>query len=85
VQPSLRFLLDLDETRFRAETAGTALRRARHRGLLRNALVVAGNVGTAELIPRIRELAASGDDLVAEHARWALGRLAERGQGAPDV
>jgi len=83
VQPSLRFLLDLDETRWRAATAGTALRRARYRGLLRNALVVAGNVGNADLIPRIRALAASDDDLVAEHARWALARLAERGEDAP--
>jgi epoxyqueuosine reductase len=50
------------------------------RWLRRNALVALGNVGEDE--PRTRDVLhdyATGDDeLLAEHARWALARIAER-------
>jgi epoxyqueuosine reductase len=75
VRPALAWLLDLSEDAWRASTRGTALRRAKYRGLLRNALVAAGNSGDVSLIPQLRRHAASGDALLAEHARWALGRL----------
>ncbi|MFQ5425973.1 MAG: tRNA epoxyqueuosine(34) reductase QueG [Gaiellales bacterium] len=48
------------------------------RYLRRNALVSAGNCGTEELEPSLSRHAASGDELLAEHARWALERLGER-------
>ena len=57
-------------------TRRTALRRAKYRGLMRNALVAAGNSGDASLAPHVRRHAESADPLLAEHARWALGRLA---------
>jgi epoxyqueuosine reductase len=78
LQPSLRWVLDLDEEAWRAATRRTALRRSKYRGLMRNALVVAGNSGRAELIPSVRRHASSDDPLIAEHARWALERLANR-------
>jgi len=85
VQPSLRWILELDETRWRAATKGTALRRSKYRGLLRNALIVAGNSGCSELLPLVRRWAESDDALVAEHARWALVELeAEPGSGEPE-
>jgi epoxyqueuosine reductase len=74
-QPSLRWILDLDDETWRTATRGTALRRSKHRGLLRNALVAAGNTGGAELIPALRRHAESGDPLIADHARWALEEL----------
>jgi epoxyqueuosine reductase len=74
-RPALRWLLELDEEAWRRATRRTALRRARWRGLLRNALVAAGNSGDRELVPLVARHAASGDALVAEHARWALARL----------
>jgi epoxyqueuosine reductase len=77
-QPSLRWILDLGEEAWRAETRGTALRRSKHRGLLRNALIAAGNTGGAELIPALRRHAESGDPMIAEHARWALDQLERR-------
>jgi len=77
----LAWLLDLDEDAWRVATRGSAVRRARWRGLLRNALVAAGNSGDRELVPRIERLARSSDPLVAEHARWALGRLAGAADG----
>jgi epoxyqueuosine reductase len=73
--PTLAWLLALDEESWRAATRRTALRRARYRGLLRNALVAAGNSGDVSLVPLVRRHAQGDDALLAEHARWALDRL----------
>jgi epoxyqueuosine reductase len=73
--PTLAWLLALDEASWRDATRHTALRRARYQGLLRNALVAAGNSGDASLAPLVRRHAQGGDPLLAEHARWALARL----------
>jgi epoxyqueuosine reductase len=73
--PALAWLLGLDEESWRAATRGTALRRARYRGLVRNALVAAGNSRDATLLPLVRRHAQGDDPLIAEHARWALARL----------
>jgi len=76
VAPTLAWILGLVEEDWRAATRGTALRRARYRGLLRNALVAAGNSGDASLRPLLERHAEGPDPLLAEHARWALARLA---------
>jgi epoxyqueuosine reductase len=62
---------------------GSPMKRAKLRGLKRNAAVVLGNVGTAEdigLLERARD--EEPDGMVHEHAAWALARLRVR-QGAP--
>jgi epoxyqueuosine reductase len=79
-QPTLAWLLALDEASWREATRDTALRRAKHRALLRNALVAAGNSGDASLVPLLEHHARGTDPLLAEHARWALVRL---GAAAP--
>ena len=51
------------------------------RYLRRNALVAIGNAadpGDGRVIDRLEDWASSPDVLLAEHARWALARLAER-------
>ena len=50
------------------------------RWLRRNALVAAGNVAPADARARqaLERHAAGEDDMLAEHARWALARLEER-------
>jgi epoxyqueuosine reductase len=48
------------------------------RWLRRNAAVALGNVGTAEHAPALERAASGDDELVAEHARWALARIASR-------
>lgn len=77
VAPDLAWLLMLDEQAWRAATRRTALRRAKWRSLLRNALVAAGNSGETRLLPLVRAHAEGDDALLAEHARWALARLGE--------
>jgi epoxyqueuosine reductase len=80
VRPALAWLLALDEDAWRTATRRTALRRAKHRGLLRNALVAAGNAGDPTLAPLVARHTASEDPSITEHARWALARL---GAAAP--
>ena len=48
------------------------------RWLRRNALIAAGNVGGEAERPAVERHAAGDDELLAEHARWALRRLDER-------
>ena len=83
--PELGWMLSLDEERFRATFRGSPVKRTKWRGLLRNACVAIGNSGLrpgepryAEIRGRLAELAASGDAILAEHARWALERLGPR-------
>ena len=82
--PELDWLLSLGEEEFRGVFAGSPVRRAKWRGLIRNACIAAGNVAArypgdiaalSRLRARLSELAASADPLIAEHAAWALARL----------
>ncbi len=75
VRAELRWILALDEEAWRKATRGSALRRPRWRGLMRNALVAAGNAGDPGLANSIQPFVESEDPLLAEHARWALDRL----------
>ena len=49
------------------------------RWLRRNALIAAGNVGSAALRPSIEREVASQDPVLADAASWALARMGERG------
>lgn len=75
VEPSLGWILDLDEEAWQQATRGSAMRRSKRRGLLRNALVAAGNSSDASLMPQIERLANGDDAMLAEHASWAIDRL----------
>jgi epoxyqueuosine reductase len=48
------------------------------RYLRRNAAVALGNTGTHEHVPALERAAGSGDELVADAARWALARIEAR-------
>jgi epoxyqueuosine reductase len=54
---------------------GSPVKRAKLKGLLRNAAIAMGNSGDRKHLPRLRELARHDDPAVAEHARWAIARL----------
>jgi len=73
--PTLSWLLGLDEATFREHTHKTAIRRTGYQGLIRNAIVAAGNSGDARLRGELERHAEGADPLLAEHARWALVRL----------
>ncbi len=73
---SLRELLELTPERFAAVFKGTAIKRVKRAGLLRNACVVAGNLGAVECVDVLVRLAREESALVRAHAVWAVARIA---------
>jgi epoxyqueuosine reductase len=74
--PYLPDLLALDDDAFARRFTRSAIKRARRRGLLRNAAVVLGNTGNREAVaPLARALGCEREPLVRAHCAWALGRL----------
>ncbi len=80
--PPLEWLASLSEEEYRDTFRGSAMKRAKRQGLVRNACVALGNAATG-MTPGARlracallaRLSASSDTVVAEHAAWALARL----------
>jgi epoxyqueuosine reductase len=73
--PDLSELLSLDDAGFRQKFSGSPIKRIGRNRFVRNCLIAAGNSGEAGLIGQVEPLAADTDPVVAEAARWALGRL----------
>jgi len=76
--PDLIELLSLDEAAFQQRFAGTPIRRAKRRGLLRNVCVALGNCGDQGALPALERATADLEPLVAEHARWAIAQIQAR-------
>jgi epoxyqueuosine reductase len=76
--PDLLSLFRLDDSAFKKTFGGTPFERTRRRGLLRNACVVLGNTAGLEALPELEKAASDREPLIAEHARWAVGRIQER-------
>ena len=80
--PALDWLVSLTEDDFRRIFRASPVKRAKWRGLLRNACVALGNSAIApenpaypRIVQRLEELASAEDAILAEHAAWALARL----------
>lgn len=73
-----RTLLGMTQEEFSQTFRGSAMKRAKLRGLKRNAAVVLGNVGTADDADVLTRALEDAEPLVREHAEWALDRLQER-------
>jgi epoxyqueuosine reductase len=52
------------------------MKRAKRRGLARNAATVLGNVGTSDDVDVLVHATDDPEPLVAEHATWALEQIA---------
>jgi epoxyqueuosine reductase len=76
-----RELLMMDQPEFSAAFKGSPMKRAKRRGLARNAAVVLGNVGTLDDISVLEAALQHDEPLVRAHAAWALGRI---GSPAPE-
>lgn len=61
---------------FRSKFAGSPVIRIKRKGLLRNACVVAGNSKDKSLIPYLEGCLKDEEELVREHAEWALNKIA---------
>ena len=80
--PELEWIALLSEEEFREKFRASPIKRAKYRGLIRNACVALGNSNVRRDSPahqRITKLLArlseNDDALIAEHARWALEKL----------
>jgi epoxyqueuosine reductase len=73
--PVVGRLLELNEDEWRNMIRGTAMKRAKLRGLLRNLMVVAGNSGLRELVPNLRRFLRHDDEHVRSHAQWAIEKI----------
>ncbi len=80
LMPYLPDLMALDDAAFSRRFTKSAVKRAKRRGLLRNAAVVLGNTGNRAAVPALaRVMEQEPEALVRSHAAWALGQLG----GAP--
>lgn len=77
--PSLREMLMWDEATFTARMQGSPMRRLKWHRFRRNICVVLGNVGNvpADLVA-LQQVAEGSDEMVAEHATWAIQRIRKR-------
>jgi epoxyqueuosine reductase len=74
-----RDILQMTQEEFSRAFKGSPMKRAKLRGLKRNAAVVLGNVGTSDDVAVLTRALDEDEPLLREHARWALQRLTERG------
>ena len=75
IDPPLERLAALSREEFGAMFAGTPVERTRYQGFLRNVCIAMGNAGLERFRGPLERLAAGGDIVVEEHARWALQQL----------
>ena len=73
--PHLDELAALSEAEFREMFRSSPVERARYSGFLRNVAVAMGNSGDPRYHSALEKLAAGDDELVREHALWALERI----------
>jgi len=82
LRPELEWLAGMTEGEFREMFRGSAIKRAKWRGLVRNACVALGNAkvekGTPDhrrIVELLGRLGNSFETAIAESARWALSRI----------
>jgi epoxyqueuosine reductase len=75
INPELDWLARLGSDDFREVFRGTPVRRAKHKGLLRNVAIAMGNSGEERFLPLLLDLGHHDDPSVAEAANWAALRI----------
>ncbi|MGR9079099.1 epoxyqueuosine reductase [Rhizobium leguminosarum] len=79
-EPSIAFLLTLDDAVFRTFFSGSPVKRIGRDRFIRNVLIAAGNSGETALIEQCRGLSEDPSPVVRGMAVWALSRLMEAGE-----
>ncbi|WJR68399.1 tRNA epoxyqueuosine(34) reductase QueG [Neorhizobium sp. CSC1952] len=74
-EPSIAFLLTLDDAAFRTFFSGSPVKRIGRDRFVRNVLIAAGNSGDPALVGQCLELARDPSPVVRGMAIWALKRL----------
>ncbi|MEX2692326.1 tRNA epoxyqueuosine(34) reductase QueG [Rhizobium mongolense] len=81
-EPSIAFLLTLDDAAFRSFFSGSPVKRIGRARFIRNVLIAAGNSGDHSLADQCRSLATDASPVVRGMAIWALSRLVKPGEFA---
>jgi epoxyqueuosine reductase len=76
--PDLRRLAQMDEEAYRHAFRGSPVKRAKYSGLKRNVAIAMGNSGNQDFIADLETMAAEPDPVIAEHAVWAIKKLADK-------
>jgi len=82
LEPNLVWLAGLTEKKFSAIFRGSAVKRTKWRGIVRNACIALGNAGLSRsnaahrsAVDILEHLANSQESVIAESAKWALSRI----------
>ncbi len=73
--PALLDLMAMDEAAWDEFSRGSAIRRVKRAGFLRNVAVALGNWGSPEAVPALVRALEDPEPLVRGHAAWVLGRI----------
>jgi len=79
-EPTIEFLLSLDDAAFRTFFSGSPVKRIGRDRFIRNVLIAAGNSSDRRFVGRCRELSRDGSPVVRGMAVWALSRLLGTGE-----
>jgi epoxyqueuosine reductase len=81
-RPSLAALAGMTEDEYTEKFRGSAIKRTKHRGIVRNACIALGNAkfergGDAyhEAVALLQRLSTSNEPVISESALWALARI----------
>jgi epoxyqueuosine reductase len=83
VNPALAWLAEISAEEFREKFRGSPVKRAKHSGLRRNALIAIGNSGEQSLRAVVERASNDPDPVIAEAARWAEKRLLQPDSAVP--
>jgi Uncharacterized Fe-S protein len=75
INPALEWLAGMDSAEFRRWFKGSPLERTRKKRLHRNVAIAMGNSGEIRFVPQLEAWSTGEDEVLAESARWALGRI----------
>ena len=74
-----REIVEMSQEDFAAAFRRSPMKRAKLRGLKRNAAVVLGNIGTMEDLSVLEQALGDPEPTAHEHAEWALEKIADNG------
>lgn len=81
VAPPLGWLGLMSRDDFNATFRHSPIKRTKYEGFRRNVAIAIGNSGDPSLLPVAESIAVDPEPVVAEHGRWASGRLASASKG----
>jgi len=77
-RPDLTEMLGWDDATFRRHFRGTPIFRLKRGRWLRNICIVLGNIGTIKDLPALENSCTDADQVVREHAAWAIRQIESR-------